>query len=106
MQGKRAESTCELIESPSSGQGELGYDRFCISQNFPGFPGLGIIFNGEDWNGLIRASSMSWVKGPMYCCFVHSLCSISPNVLLGGVNDCVDYLLKKHRVFIYEVKGY
>ena len=79
-QGKRAESTCELMDGGSLGRGELGYERFCIRQYFPGLPSLGIIFKGDDWNGPIRASSTSWVKGPIYRCFENSLCSVSLNV--------------------------
>ena len=35
-----------------------------MSRNFPDFPGLGIIFNGEDWTGPKKDSSMSRVNGP------------------------------------------
>lgn len=56
-----------------------------------------MMLSGEDWNGLTRVSRASWMKGPMYCCFVNSLCNILLKVsrctvtegLLGGVNDWV-----------------
>ena len=30
--------------------GEWGDDKFCIKQNLPGFPGLGMMDMGEVWN--------------------------------------------------------
>jgi hypothetical protein len=68
-----------------------------MRRNFPGFPGLGMMFNGKDWKGPMNDSSASRVKGPMYRCFVNSLCSISSKALrctkmeglLSGVKEWV-----------------
>ena len=58
---------------------------------------MGIILKGEDWKGLRTASSASQVKGPIYCCFLNSLCSMSSKALqctlvdvsFDGVKDWV-----------------
>jgi hypothetical protein len=46
--GKSSALTKELIdELGNSGEGEIGYEKFCTSLNFPGRPGLGTIDMGE-----------------------------------------------------------
>jgi hypothetical protein len=45
---------------------ECGKEKFWISLQFPGLPGLGMMDIGEDWKGPIRCSSASAEKGPTY----------------------------------------
>jgi hypothetical protein len=48
--GKSAASMNELMDWEGlEALGEIGKEKFCTRRNFPGFPGLGIIDNGEDW---------------------------------------------------------
>jgi len=63
VQGKRSESTLELIEL-MGGEGLLGKDKFCISRNLPGLPGLGIMDSGAVWNGPIIDLSALAENGP------------------------------------------
>lgn len=58
-----------------------------MSWNFPGFPGLGIIFNGEDWTGPKKDSSMSRVNGPTYVMLLHKLLLQD---LIESIVICID----------------
>jgi len=45
VQGKRSESTLELIELMGS-KGLMGCNKFCMSQYLPGLPGFRIMDKG------------------------------------------------------------
>lgn len=42
------------------------WERFWISQNFPGLPGFGMIESGAIWNGPMTPSISAFDKGPRY----------------------------------------
>jgi len=44
-----------------------------MRQNFPGFPGFGMMLIGDDWKGPMRFSISALVKGPRYQPFANSL---------------------------------
>src|SRR5579872_4171799 len=93
VQGKSSEFRCELMEGV--GVLECGKDRFWIRRYLPGLPVFGTKDSGEDWNGPISHSRLSFVNGPKYLPFLNSVWTISSNTwesisvdsLLSGVND-------------------
>ena len=48
------------------GEISMGKEKFCISLNLPGRPGLGIMERGEVWKGPIRFVTSEKDKGPIY----------------------------------------
>ena len=72
----------------------MGKEKFCISLNLPGRPGLGIMERGEVWKGPIRFVTSEMDKGPIYLPLEISLFTMVSNsaayketvVLFGG--DC------------------
>ena len=63
VQGYSEESMTVLMEEMGD-DGACGNEKSCTSRNLPGFSGLGIIDNGDVWNGPMAASSCRLVKGP------------------------------------------
>lgn len=67
MVGKLSVSMYKFTEGLRKGVlGKCRKEKFCMMQNFPGFPGFGIMDSGEDWKGPISCSKVSASKGPMY----------------------------------------
>ena len=60
-------------------EGKSGYEKFCTSLNLPGWPGLGTIEMGEDWNGPISVDNSEVVNGLRYLFLVTSLSKIFMN---------------------------
>ena len=67
-----------------------------IMQYLPSCPGLGIKEREEDWKCPTSGCILVSESGPMYCCFINSLCMMSSKTalnwfmdrLLGGVKVC------------------
>jgi hypothetical protein len=63
VHGKRSESM-EWLINDMGGCGWCGCEKFWISRNLPGFPGLGTRLRGEVWKGPRISSTCVFVKGP------------------------------------------
>jgi len=65
--GKSLASIHEFIDWLGKREFDVcGKEKFCMTWNFPGFPGFGMMDNGDDWNGLIKHSNTLASKGPIY----------------------------------------